>query len=320
MSTDLFWELERMGWERAAPHVACGPGYVSEAAAARGAEAVGVAADAQASRLRADLCAGRRSLLRYFVLVLALLVTAGCASAAAPARPGGQQVAVGEPPRLATACGSSSGIDARALWLTTDDHVRLYAIEGGMGSVAVLLAHQGRSDLCEELPYAKTIIAAGLRVLAFDFRGNGHSALPSKNGLAYRRDFAAAIQHLKGNGARRIVLIGASMGGAAAVQNSGGLPFTGVVSLSGTRLWSGFGINQPGPRALRAPFLYIGSKNDWRAPLEEARAIVRRAGSHDKRSIFYPGSLHGWELVQTAAFARKTRTLIVDWIHRHAKA
>jgi pimeloyl-ACP methyl ester carboxylesterase len=97
-------------------------------------------------------------------------------------------------------------------------------------------------------------------VLAFDFRNNGHSAYPTKNPLAYRRDFAAAIKQLRGGGARRVFLIGASMGGAAAVQNSGGLPLTGVVSLSGTRLWSGFGINKPGPRALRAPFLYVGTK------------------------------------------------------------
>jgi alpha-beta hydrolase superfamily lysophospholipase len=223
-----------------------------------------------------------------------------------------------EPPSLATACGSASGVSARALWLTTEDHVRLYAIEAGKGSVAVVLAHQGRSDLCEELPYAKTLITAGLRVLAFDFRGNGHSELPSKNGFAYRHDFAAAIQRLKGDGAGRVILIGASMGGAAAVQNSGGLPFAGVVSLSGTRLWSGFGINKPGPQALRAPFLYIGSKNDWRAPFSEARTIVRNAGSRDKRTVFYSGSLHGWQLVQTAAFAAKTRGLIVDWIHRHS--
>jgi hypothetical protein len=258
------------------------------------------------------------ALLRFIALLLTLLSTVACASGASSARSAEQGAAEAAPP-LATACGSASGIDARPFWLTTDDGVRLYAIDAGTGSVAAVLAHQGRSDLCEEFPYAKTLIAAGLRVLAFDFRGNGHSAQPTKNGLAYRRDFAAAIKHLKGDGANRVVLIGASMGGAAAVQNSGGLPFAGVVSLSGTRLWSGFGINKPGPRALRAPFLYIGSKNDWRAPLKEARAIVRSAGSRDKRSLFYPGSLHGWDFVQTAAFARKTRTLIVNWIHRHAK-
>jgi dienelactone hydrolase len=155
-------------------------------------------------------------------------------------------------------------------------------------------------------------------VLAFDFRNNGHSAYPTKNALAYRRDFAAAIKQLRSDGARQVFLIGASMGGAAAVQNSGGLPLAGLVSLSGTRLWSGFGINKPGPSALRAPFLYVGTKSDWRAPLNEARSIVRSAGSRDKRSLFYRGSLHGWQLVQDAPFAAKTRSLILAWIRDHA--
>jgi dienelactone hydrolase len=239
------------------------------------------------------------------------------ATAATPHAPA---VADRAPPSLRSACGSSAGLAARPLWLTTSDHVRLYAIEAGKGAVAVVLAHQGRSDLCEELPYAKTLVSAGLRVLAFDFRGNGLSAEPARDALAYRRDFASAIKRLHTDGAQRVFLIGASMGGAAAVQNAGGLPLAGIVSLSGTRLWSGFGINKPGPRALRAPLLYIGTTNDWRAPLKEARGILRAAGAHDIHSVFYPGSLHGWELVQDAPFAAKARALILAWIHRHARA
>jgi pimeloyl-ACP methyl ester carboxylesterase len=257
--------------------------------------------------------------LRAQATLLAAIAATACTTAAGSpselSRPGNAAAA---PPRLATACGSDSGITALAVWLTTDDRVRLYAVEAGKGNIGVVLAHQGRSDLCEELPYAKTLVAAGLRVLAFDFRNNGHSAYPTKNPLAYRRDFAAAIKQLRSGGARRVFLIGASMGGAAAVQNSGGLRLTGVVSLSGTRLWSGFGINKPGPRALRAPFLYVGTKSDWRAPLNEARSVVRHAGSRDKRSLFYRGSLHGWQLVQDAPFAAKTRSLILDWVRDHS--
>ena len=223
------------------------------------------------------------------------------------------------PPSLATACGSASGIAARPLWLTTADGVRLYGVEAGDGAVGVVLAHQAQSDLCEELPYAKTLVDAGLRVLAFDFRGHGHSARPSKHSLAYRSDFAAAVKQLHADGAPRVFLVGASMGGAAAVQNSAGLPLAGIVSLSGTRLWPGYGINKPGPRALRAPFLYVGSKNDWRAPLREARRILRQVGSRDKRGIFYRGSLHGWQLVQDATFAPETRALIVAWIRSHSQ-
>jgi alpha/beta superfamily hydrolase len=223
-------------------------------------------------------------------------------------------IAAVAPPSLAEACFGDSGIRAQPLWLTASDGVRLYAIEAGHGSTAVVLAHQGGSDLCEELPYAKTLLARGLRVLAFDFRGYGDSERPSRNQLALGRDLAAAVARARKDGAGHVFLIGASMGGAAAIQNSGGLPVSGVVSLSGTRLWSGYGINKPGPRALRAPLLYIGSSRDSRAPLQEARNILRAAGSTDKRSIFYRGSLHGWELVQDAPFAAGTRALILAWI------
>jgi uncharacterized protein len=255
---------------------------------------------------------------RIGAALLAAVAMIACIAAGGATATLSQASIAADPPPLATACGSASGISAQAIWLTTDDRVRLYAIEAGDGTIGVILAHQGRSDLCEELPYAKTLLDAGLRVLAFDFRGNGHSARPTQHALAYRRDFRAAIKQLRGDGATRVFLIGASMGGAAAVQNSGGMPLTGVVSLSGTRLWAGYGINKPGPRALRAPFLYVGSKSDWRAPLKEARTIVRKAGSHDKRSIFYRGSLHGWELVQDAPFAAKTRAVILSWIRDHS--
>jgi pimeloyl-ACP methyl ester carboxylesterase len=258
-------------------------------------------------------------MLRIGATLLAAVATIACTTTGAATAKRSQPRAVrAAPPSLMTACGSTSGIAARALWLITRDRVRLYAIEASHGTLGVVLAHQGGSDLCEELPYAKTLVDAGLRVLAFDFRGNGHSARPSKNRLAYRRDFTAAIKQLRTDGATHVFLIGASMGGAAAVQNSGGLPLTGVVSLSGTRLWSGYGINKPGPRALRAPFLYVGSKSDWRAPLKEARSIVRKVGSRDKRSIFYRGSRHGWELVDFAPFAAKSRALILAWIRGHA--
>lgn len=245
-------------------------------------------------------------MMRGFAVGLALLAVAVPIGGAA-----------GKPPSLVAACGDAYGIRARPLWLTAADRVHLYAVEAGHGPTAVVLAHQGGSDLCEELPYAKTLLARGLGVLAFDFRGNGRSELPTRNSLALGRDLAAAVARVHRQGAKHVFLIGASMGGAAVVQNGSGLRVAGLVSLSGTRLWRGYGINKPGPGALRAPFLYLGSRGDARAPLPEARAIVRRVGSRDKRAVFYPGSLHGWELVQTAAHAARTRALILAWIQAH---
>jgi dienelactone hydrolase len=224
------------------------------------------------------------------------------------------------PPSLVAACGSySPRLNAQATWLRAADGVRLYAVEAGQGQTTVVLAHQGGSNLCDTLPYAKTLLAGGLRVLAFDFRGNGQSQTPSKDSLALGRDLAAAVARAHAEGTQRVFLIGASMGGAAAVQNSAGLPVAGTISLSGTRLWSGYGINKPGPGALRAPFLYLGSRDDWRAPLAEARAIFRKVGSQDKRQVLYAGSLHGWQLVEGAPFAARTRGLILGWIRAHSE-
>src|SRR5207249_1370330 len=90
---------------------------------------------------------GGSTLMRVLAVLLAAVAATGSSDA---------------PPSFATACGSAPAIAARPLWLTTADGVRLYAIEAGDGAVGVVLAHQGRSDLCEELPYAKTLVDAGL--------------------------------------------------------------------------------------------------------------------------------------------------------------
>jgi dienelactone hydrolase len=217
-------------------------------------------------------------------------------------------------PPLVSECGSSPRFRARTFWLETSDRVRLYAVEAGRGATTVVLAHQGGSNLCDTIDYARTLLADGLRVVAFDFRGNGLSSSPRRHALALGRDLAAAVERAHDDGARHVFLIGASMGGAAIVQSSAGLPVAGAVSLSGTRLWPGYGINEPGAHALSAPLLYIGGRNDPRAPLEEAHTVLRTAGSDDKRSIFYEGTLHGWDFVEDTPQGARTRALIISWM------
>jgi dienelactone hydrolase len=239
-------------------------------------------------------------------LVIPLLVVAATT---------GGSAAADSPPTLAEACGSAYGLEAQPSWLMTRDGVRLYTIEAGGGSTAIILAHQGRSDLCDTLPYAAKLAPAGFRVLAFDFRGWGRSQSPSRNRLSLGRDLAAVVARAREEGVEHVFLIGASMGGAAIVQNTSALRVDGRVSLSGTRLWTGFGINNPnGLKRIRAPFLYLGTLHDWRAPVKEALGIFRRIGARDKRAVFYSGSLHGWNLVGNARYSAKARALVLTWI------
>lgn len=224
------------------------------------------------------------------------------------------------PPTLAEACGAPEALPARSLWVETNDGVRLYTVDAGAGNTTIVLAHGGRSDLCETLTFAAKLVAHGFRIVAFDFRGAGRSASPAGNRLALGSDLAAAVTYARQTGAQHIFLIGASMGGAAIVQNTSDLRVDGRISLSGTRLWRGFGLNNPaGLARIRAPFLYVGARNDWRAPLKEALAIFHRIGAADKRIAVYPGAEHGWQLVDSSRFAPRTRTLLLRWIEERRR-
>jgi pimeloyl-ACP methyl ester carboxylesterase len=202
------------------------------------------------------------------------------------------------------------------MWFKASDGVRLYGVESGTGGTAVVLAHEGGSDSCEWLSYIKTLSRAGIRAFAFDFRGYGDSDRPAeRKRLALGRDLAAAVARVRADGARHVFLMGASMGGAAVVQDSSGIRVDGLISLSGTKLWTGYGINDPaGVRHLSAPFLYVGAREDSRAPLKEARSVFDMVGSSDKEIVLYSGAAHGTSLVELQPYGARTRALILKWI------
>lgn len=244
-----------------------------------------------------------------FLAIIALILFAGSTAAA--------RTAEEAPPSLADACPGYSGNDlaARALWLRTYDHVRLYAIEGGSSKTAIVLAHGGGGSVCETLGVATKLVANGYRVVAFDFRGYARSQSSRKRPFDFARDLAAASSHARRTGAQRVFLMGSSMGGAAIVQNTSSLRVDGRISLSGTRLWPGYGVNNPRslPR-IRAPFLYVGTRSDPRAPLKEALSIFRRIGARDKRTALYRGTDHGWPLLETSSLGPQRLALVLRWI------
>ena len=250
-----------------------------------------------------------RALLASGVVAMSLAVAA-CGS---PDRAG----QVPKPRSLATKCGETAGVSARPLWLTTSDRLRLYAIEAGSGPVAVVLVHESPADLCGWVPFIPSLIGARLRVLAFDLRGFGESQTPKGQRAlhAYDRDLRAAIAHERAIGAKRVFLLGASFGGAAVLNFAPTLDADGVISLSGEASFPAAALNGLAtvPR-LNKPLLIVGSRDDHWLPVAQARALVRRAGSSDKRLALYPGAFHGWDIVKKAPYAATARALILTWI------
>jgi len=221
------------------------------------------------------------------------------------------------PRSLAAKCGDTSGVHAVPFWLRATDGVRLYAIDTGKGDVGVVLLHESPGDLCGWLPFIADLTHAGIRALAFDFRGYGDSGLPQSatQSLAFDRDVRAAVYRLGAEGVRKVFLVGASFGGAAALTYAPSLPLAGVVSLSGEADLPRSGLDAAAAMPhLHAPLLIVGSRRDPYLPVRQALRLLHRAGSKDKRTAFYPGAFHGWDIVEDAPYAARARALVLAWI------
>lgn len=105
----------------------------------------------------------------------------------------------------------------------TQDGVTIYADVYGKGDRGVVLAHGGQFNKESWAKQAATLVNAGFRVLAFDFRGFGQSARPSNSKDLYdgvQYDLLAAVRYLHDRGAKAVSIVGASFGGWAAAQAS----------------------------------------------------------------------------------------------------
>jgi pimeloyl-ACP methyl ester carboxylesterase len=187
------------------------------------------------------------------------------------------------------------------LWFNAADGTRLVGHRFGEGTKAVILTHQSVGDLCDWLPYAKRLAARGYFVFPIDFRGYGFSSFSASGPNRFPQDIAAAARELRALGAEKVFVVGASMGGIAAVVAGSQIspPLDGVVSVSSPKLYRGMNGVAAGKR-LRVPVLFLAATADDNGGYDfskDAQALHRAAVSKSKRIQLFPGRLHGIELV-----------------------
>lgn len=107
--------------------------------------------------------------------------------------------------------------------LPTPDGGRVEADLYGAGDRGVVLAHGGRFDKSSWKTQARALADAGFRVLAIDFRAAVESRAGRESACLYDEsclavDVLAAVRYLRRAGARKVSVIGASLGGGAAAQ------------------------------------------------------------------------------------------------------
>ena len=257
---------------------------------------------------------GVRLCLRGLAVLVVALALAACGggrkSSVPPAGPRLSRVCLGQVPH---------GLRAQTSWLRTSDGIRLFAFTAGRGKTGVVLAHESPGGACGWLPAVPTFTAHGLRVLGFDFRGFPPSAsAPNRRADEFAPDLQAAVDGLHADGAGKVFVVGASFGGAAMLKEAAKLQgVTGFANLSGELDLPTTGDVLPAVRRLRAPLLVIASRRDSYLDAADARRLVRAAGSADKQLALYPGSYHGWDLLEQAPFRQRVWSRLLGWIDDH---
>ena len=166
----------------------------------------------------------------------------------------------------------------------------------GSGRDVVILAHQNNADMSAWYPIAAELADDGFHVLAFDFRGfcSGEQCSEGKRDpSAAAADLRAAIDWTRDRwDVRKLFLVGASMGGTAALLDGAGGRIDGVVAVSAPRAFEGLEVTSGDLRAIRAPVLFLAGTDDPGGAAGSAEAMYRLA--RDPKQIYLaPSDEHG---------------------------
>lgn len=207
---------------------------------------------------------------------------------------------------------AGSALAQRAVSLRTQDGWTLAAQIYGKGPRGLVLIHGGRFTKESWKKQAEGFVAAGYQVIAIDLRGFGESkAGPpgKKSDDAQGLDGLAAVRYLQRNGARRVSLIGGSMGGdeaadAACLARPGEIDRLIILGTSGG----------DHPERIKArKLLYIATRGDSRGNgdlrLPGIQAGYQKA-PEPKTFLLLEGSAHAQFLFDTDQADRVMREIL----------
>jgi pimeloyl-ACP methyl ester carboxylesterase len=262
-----------------------------------------------------------RSARLALVVFLALLLAAcGGKEEAHPVSPTAPPVAS---PTLATlptpgATGAPTvapPITGTPVSFTTEDNVTIKGRLFGSGQTAVVFAHMYPNDQQAWWGFASEVAGQGYAALTFDFRGYGETG-GTKDIAHIDRDLAAAVRYLREEGYKRVILVGASMGGTAALKVAAGDEFkglvVGVVAVSAPQAFQGLVARDDVPN-IKARMLFVASQDDGVA-FESLEAFYDTATGPKQQQV-YSGDAHGTGLLQ-GEHAAEFKALLLDFFQK----
>jgi uncharacterized protein len=223
--------------------------------------------------------------------------------------------ALSRPSPAPTATLSDASI--RPVSFMTSDRVQLAGLVYGQGKTMIICTHMLDTtyDIWIDTGMPQYLATLGYAVLVFNFRGYGASQ-GSQDPSFLDVDLRAAVSFAQRQGATRIVLMGASMGGTAALKVAAEIQVTAVISLSGPQAY-GVLITNEELKAMHIPKLFLASADDISFALYATH--MDEVASAPKELKIYPGIAHGTALLDGGLDSDPAQ-LIVHFIEQYAPA
>lgn len=231
---------------------------------------------------------------RTFLTLAAAVALSGC---------GG-----GDPVRLV---GNEVSIEV-SLGANLPQTIRLSGIERGSGSVGVVLAHMLGSSQSAWQGLVEEIAERDFHVLTFDFRGHGISGGDRDPSLA-AIDLRAAVAKLRSLGASKIFVVGASMGGTAAIVVAADEKLEGVVAISAPSSIDGLDASVVAGR-LDEPSLFIVGSKDAEQYTKAATTLAGSAPEPSSLEVIAETGAHGTDLLSDTKTRTRVTMLIIDFL------
>ncbi len=243
---------------------------------------------------------------RLLCLSLALVVSSGAAACDQ-----------GATERAAALAGS------RVVHFESTDGVALAGRIFGSGKVGVVLSHMLPADQSSWYEFAGTLAEQGYLVLTYDFRGycpggDAGCSKGTKDVAAIWQDTLGAITFIRAQGASRVMLVGASMGGTsslvAAAQD--GSEVSAVVTLSAPQSIEGLVADASLLTRITAAKLFLAGDSDPSGAAASAQTMYDQSPP-PKRVQLLTTSDHGTELLNGNQ-AEIVRTYILNELELYA--
>jgi pimeloyl-ACP methyl ester carboxylesterase len=172
----------------------------------------------------------------------------------------------------------------------------LYSSAGPKQKV-VVLAHEFPRDQTAWTAFAQQLAAMGIDAMTFDFRGYGETG-GAFDATKLDIDLEYATRFIASRDYAQVYVIGASMGGTAAIKVAARLDVTGIVTISAPDEFMGLDAREDVALVTERK-LFTAAEDDGSAP-ESVEFFVQNSPAPFDSNIF-PGEEHGTDILSGEA-------------------